>query len=142
MQIEPRRGSPTFAWETVVSASVLKITFRGELDLPACEECSAGLEEPLAGPERVVLIDLQDVTFIDSTGLRLLIHLKQRTESDQKQLLLARVPEPVLKLLELTGMTGFFEQFDGTRPLTVSCPECDREIATDLTRCPSCGSAI
>jgi anti-anti-sigma factor len=120
----------------------LVVTFEGELDLAVIEECSAGLEEPLAGAERTIVFDLGGLSFADSTGLRFLIDTKRRTESLGKRLLLGEVSAPLLKLFELAGLTNWFDYADGHLPDRMPCPLCDGEQLVGATRCVRCGAAL
>jgi anti-sigma B factor antagonist len=58
--------------ERVGVDGTLRLTLRGELDLPATETLSARVEE-LKAAGRPVLLDLSQLTFIDSSGLQALI---------------------------------------------------------------------
>jgi anti-anti-sigma factor len=133
---------PRFAWEARERGSVLHVNFRGEVDLAVYNECLDGLEQPLAGPEGVIVVDLGDVTFIDSTGIRLLITLRQRAEARGKQLLISRVSRRALRVLDVSGLTPRFEYLEGHPPDHLPCPTCGEQAPLDAQSCPSCGSAL
>lgn len=139
---ELRSGGPGFSWIAEETGPTLLVRFKGELDLAVVDECAAGLEEPLDGPEESIVLDLGDLTFADSTGLRFLIDTKRRAESRGKRLLLSRVSGPMLKLFDVTGLTSWFDYADGSRPRHVLCPVCDRPMHHDANRCPHCGAAL
>jgi anti-anti-sigma factor len=142
-QLDVRRDEePGFSWLAEESGSMLSVSFRGALDLAVIDECRDGLEEPLAGPEQVILLDLGELTFADSTGLRFLIDTKRRTEAAGKRLLLGRVSPPVLKLLEMAGLTSWFEYLDGLAPRRTLCPICNADLLTESNRCANCGAAL
>jgi anti-anti-sigma factor len=76
----------------------------GELDLSTTETLLKAVEEPLASGEGDLLLDLSDLTFMDSSGLRVVIGLASRLEGKGK--LVLKSPGPmVLRLFELTGVT-------------------------------------
>lgn len=80
------------------------ISLRGELDL-----ANAGdVEQELIGVEdsdaRVILLDLSGLTFIDSTGIRLLVLADARSRGDGKRLVLRRPPEGIRRVLRITGV--------------------------------------
>lgn len=54
------------------------------------------------GARRLVL-DLAEVRFIDSAGVGALLSIRERTEQLGVELILANVPEPVRRVLGLTG---------------------------------------
>lgn len=62
----------------------------------------------------VVLIDLADVSFIDSSGLRSLLDAARRAHARDTEVVLRSVGPEVSRLLEITGTTEQF-QIDGHR---------------------------
>ncbi len=58
-------------------------------------------------PKRVYL-DFQGVTFIDSSGLGLLLGVNKRYGRDGIQLIIQNTPEKVMTLFRLTHMMNFF----------------------------------
>ena len=81
----------------------------GELDLASADVLEAELRA-LAGAqaERVVL-DLRGVGFMDSTGLRLLISVRNAAKRSGQRLLVVPGPACVQRLFELTGTRGLFD---------------------------------
>jgi anti-sigma B factor antagonist len=77
----------------------------GEVDLVNAHELAAALAEAAeAGGELVV--DLREVPFMDSTGLRSIIQMRERFERDGRPPLRVRLDEegPVARLLDLVGL--------------------------------------
>lgn len=58
--------------------------------------------------EGVIVIDLGDVYFIDSSGLRSLLGASRRARARGASVVLRRVGPEVLRLLEITGTTSNF----------------------------------
>jgi anti-sigma B factor antagonist len=52
---------------------------------------------------RPVLLDLSNVTFMDSTGLDLLLDVSRESVADDWAFFIVRPSEPVLRLIELSG---------------------------------------
>jgi len=82
------------------------LLLRGELDLA----CAALLERRLErllddGAERIVL-EMSEVTFMDSTGLRTLLVGAERCRAAGGELLLGEVSRQVERLLEISGAAG------------------------------------
>lgn len=80
----------------------------GELDLAS----SAQLEQALqlawrAQPEQVV-VELDELRFIDMAGLRVLLGAQQRAEQEDGRLVLAGVREPVRRVLTLAQISDLF----------------------------------
>ncbi|HWF74546.1 MAG TPA: STAS domain-containing protein [Solirubrobacteraceae bacterium] len=79
----------------------LKIT--GELDL-STGPVLAGSVEGLPHDLKALTLDLSELTFMDSTGLRILIELDQRSKRDDWKLILIRPRhETAAAVLKATG---------------------------------------
>jgi anti-sigma B factor antagonist len=75
----------------------------GELDLASADEFAGAVRAALAsGP---VVVDLSQVTFMDSAGVRVLNALVREAAEDERELRIASEMQPgVVQVLELTGM--------------------------------------
>jgi anti-sigma B factor antagonist len=82
------------------------LVLRGEVDLAAAATLRAHVRT-VSGAGLV--IDLSDVTFIDSSALRELLFARDHLQGQRSRLVLAAAPRSVLRLL---GMTGTIEMFD------------------------------
>ena len=80
----------------------------GELDANSAPRLRAAFDELFEGEHPAVVVDLEGVSFIDSSGLSVLIAAyKQASARDVK--LSLRSPSPaVTRLLEMTGQTERF----------------------------------
>lgn len=65
-----------------------------------------------AGPAALILIDLADVPYIDSTRLGELITSHISVARAGKRLALLRPPARILELLSLAGLAGVFATYD------------------------------
>lgn len=106
-------ASRGLSWSARSDGAVLTVSFIGDLDMAVVGECAAGLEEPLAGAERVIVIDLSRLAFADSTALRFLIDTKRLMEMKGKRLLLGGTSPAVTRLLEASKLTTWFDRADG-----------------------------
>ncbi len=81
------------------------ITPAGEIDLASCDLLQRALDEAL-GQDRheTVVLDLGDVTFIDSTGITTLVTAHARAKRDGRQLVLRPGPPQVQRTLEICGV--------------------------------------
>jgi anti-sigma B factor antagonist len=75
----------------------------GELDLAASPSLHEQVGDVLSAGFRQVVIDLRRVTFIDLTGVRLLLRLTQDASDDGWELSLVGAGRQVRQLLTLTG---------------------------------------
>lgn len=97
-----RPGQLTIERRTEADGVILSI--RGEIDIasaPALERELHGAERPLLG--RIVL-DLAELDFIDSTGIRVLLNAQKRAESNGHLLFITNVPASAERLFTLTGL--------------------------------------
>jgi anti-sigma B factor antagonist len=81
------------------------LRLHGEIDGSSADEL-ANLLDPLPGTGDVV-VDLADVGFIDSSGLRVLIDAHQRAERSNRLVVLAHPSAVVRRLLDITGLTDY-----------------------------------
>ena len=79
------------------------LSLHGELDLANAARLEDELRRVEAGDAGVILVDLADVSFIDSTGIRALITAAARSRHDNR-LVLQRASPVVLRVLRLTGV--------------------------------------
>ncbi len=101
------------------NARYLHVATDGDGDAPtirAAGELDAGSSPDLldavdaaAGPGAVVSLDLAEVTFIDSSGLRALAETLRRSAADGFELRIAAASEPVEHLLAMTGMASLLQ---------------------------------
>jgi anti-sigma B factor antagonist len=75
----------------------------GELDRASAKALDDELRGAIAGPSPVVL-DLREVTFIDSTGLQVLVLTAKQSALNGTSLKIVGVTERARKLFELTGL--------------------------------------
>jgi anti-anti-sigma factor len=95
-------GPESFAVEVQQRDAVAIVQPRGELDLVTVETLRAALDA-IKSTERLVL-DLRGLSFIDSTGVQLLVALHQRAQRDGFQLTLMAPTAPVDRAIQLCGL--------------------------------------
>lgn len=78
------------------------LTASGEIDLASAPDLERHIEESDGAGHLV--IDLLGITFVDSTGLRVLIMADRRAKERGGRLTLVAAPGPVTRLLDLTGV--------------------------------------
>jgi anti-sigma B factor antagonist len=97
----------TLEHDAIESGHLIAIT--GELDLAATPELSTVLLIAVGAPGSLVVLDLANVEFIDSSALGTLLKAGNEVESAGKRLRIVCAGGPVRKLLEMTNLTNRFE---------------------------------
>lgn len=103
--------SPTpFAIESEqLNDGVHVFTVRGELDMNTAPELDRNLEDALSGGDALVMLDLSECEFIDSTGIALIVRAWQRLDRDaggegKGRFVLCCINHQVRRLLKITGV--------------------------------------
>ena len=94
----------------------VRLALEGELDLASAGQVQDGLAEAEASAARRIVIDLDGLAFIDSTGLRTLIEADARARERGSELVLRPGDESIQRVFELTGALDVlrFESLDGS----------------------------
>lgn len=88
-----------------VDQTSAEIAIQGEIDLDNAAEVRRQLLGSISNQVRTVVVDLTGVTYLDSTGVRILSALAQRLRLLQIHLeLVAPVGSPVRRIVELSGL--------------------------------------
>jgi anti-anti-sigma factor len=101
-----------FSAELVRHDGVLVLALAGELDLATAPVVEAALPAP--APGEVLLIDLRELSFIDSSGIQILMRLDLAARRDGWTFALVRGPRDVQRVLDLCHL--------GDRIWTVDAP--------------------
>jgi len=82
----------------------------GELDLSTASQLQDALDELRLTGWRHIVVDLRGLTFMDSTGLALILAADRDAERDGWTLEIIDGPAPIARLLELTGLDARFRR--------------------------------
>ena len=86
-----------------------RIVVKGDLDIAAAPDLLRRLDEAIDGdPGGLVIIDFDAVSFIDSTGLGVLIGARARALAANGSVVLDGVSSSLHRLLVVTGIDGLF----------------------------------
>lgn len=85
------------------------LTLYGEVDLESSRELRSALEAANDPKVTELAIDLDGLSFMDSTGLQLLVAAAQQARNNDRELILRRVPMHARRLFEVTGMLELFK---------------------------------
>lgn len=101
--IESAHDGP-FGLHATASGATYRVTLRGEFDLAAVGLVEDALERAYEGAVRVLDIDLAPLTFLDSSGLRVILGAADRAASHGVELRLRRGGENVQRVFSITGL--------------------------------------
>ena len=93
--------------DTVAAGDTLHVTLAGEFDMGSVPTFRKAVEDEPEPWERAE-IDMQDVVFMDSSGLQELLRLNNRARERDLEVVIRRPSVPVMRLLELTGLESHF----------------------------------
>jgi anti-anti-sigma factor len=87
----------------------VRVELTGEIDLSVIDDLERRLAPALEQAPDPLVIDLRAVEFLDSSGLRLLIALNEKTQADGRRFTLIAAGDPVARVLELAGIDDRLE---------------------------------
>lgn len=90
------------------SREVLVLPLRGRVDAITSPKISAEVREQIASGARFVLVDLSEVNFLSSSGLRALLLIRKELMTHGGELRLAGLQPQVHEVFALTGFTQVF----------------------------------
>jgi anti-anti-sigma factor len=93
----------SFKIHTELDAGAARATLVGELDIATVPRAEHAIDALLKDGARSLVIDLSDIGFIDSSGLRLFIALNDRAASEGFELGLIRPRDRSLAVFQITG---------------------------------------
>ncbi len=103
---------PSFDLKVVRSDRTTHIAPSGELDIATAPEFEQAIAEATAEPGAKVVLDLRELTFMDSTGLRALAQTNARAEKDDFHLAIVRGPRQIERVLEISGLSDLLPLVD------------------------------
>lgn len=113
---------------TVETAVVL--TIRGDLDAATAPEVHAHIAGLTLTPDTVLVVDLAELRFCDSSGIAALIAAHNVTQAANAHITLAAVPPQLSRTLGMIGLTAFF----------TTHPSIERALATWPPPAPAGGA--
>jgi anti-sigma B factor antagonist len=85
----------------------------GRIDSQAAPQLAEALNAITEAGRFKIVLDMSDVNFISSAGLRVLIDVQKTCKRwNRGQLVLAAMPERIYETLDLTGFVPLFNIFD------------------------------
>ena len=88
-----------------LTKGVLTVTIRGELDEHSARETREYLDDLIRKERfRVLVLDLKEVGFMDSTGIGLLLGRYKKLKADGAELCVSHLNEQIDKVFRVSGL--------------------------------------
>jgi anti-anti-sigma factor len=95
---------PSFELKVVRNGRSTHIAPCGELDIATTPELEQALTEATADSMAEIVLDLRELTFMDSTGLRALAQANSRADEAGVKLSIIRGRRQIERVLEISGL--------------------------------------
>jgi anti-anti-sigma factor len=129
-------SEPQFTAQINSRNGVASIALRGELDIATVPDLESHLAPFESDGVSAIVLDLRELTFIDSVALHSIIRSRERAKTNGKRLILVGARPPARRLFELTcteyllddqDTVGVLNQFVGSETR-----EAGQSLAADL----------
>ena len=89
-------------------AEILILQPTGRLDSLTSQDLQSELSQRISGGDTAILLDLKDLEYISSAGLRVLLLAGKELKAKNGQLSLCALKENVREVLEISGFISLF----------------------------------
>jgi anti-anti-sigma factor len=103
---------PSFGIRVVQGGSATHIRPTGELDIATTPALEQAIADATTESGSALVLDLRELTFMDSTGLRTLAQTNARAETDGFSLSIVRGPRQIERVLEISGLGALLPLVD------------------------------
>jgi anti-sigma B factor antagonist len=77
------------------------VVISGELDMAGVEMVQARIKDAEAAHPPLIVLDLRELEFIDSSGLRVILETDMRARAAARRLVIVRGPEPIERVFRV-----------------------------------------
>jgi anti-sigma B factor antagonist len=102
---------PTFTVDTGELDGGVRVILSGDLDLSTAKEAEQAIEEAERGV-KLIVIDLRRLSFMDSTGLRVIVSADKRAKRSGRRAVIVQGPSAVRRVFEITRLGERLEIVD------------------------------
>ena len=103
--------------DTQEREGLVQVSLRGELDLSTVDKVEHELRRIEDRADELIVLDLSGLTFLDSTGLRLMVTADQRARKAGRRVALVKGPETVHRVFTITKLDERLEMVDDVAQL-------------------------
>jgi anti-anti-sigma factor len=94
------------------SSAQVTISLKGELDLSSVGKVQEELRRVEADEPPLLVLDLTNLTFLDSTGLRTVVTADERARDNGRRFVIVRGPDAVQRVFAITRLEERLEMVD------------------------------
>ena len=98
--------------ETHEEDGAVRVVLSGELDISSAPRVEEELDRLEAGEPPLLVLDLRELAFMDSTGLRLVVAADARAREGGRRLGIVRGPEAVQRIFQVTQLDDRLHMVD------------------------------
>ena len=98
--------------ETSEEEGLVRLALRGELDLSTVSKVEEELRRAEASEPSLLVLDLSELNFLDSTGLRLIVTTDQRARESGRRVAVVKGPDAVQRVFAITRLDERLEMLD------------------------------
>ena len=98
--------------DTVEEGGLTRLVLRGELDLSTVGKVEEELRRAEASGPELLVLDLAGLTFLDSTGLRLIVTTDQRARENGRRVAVVKGPDAVQRVFAITRLDERLEMLE------------------------------
>jgi len=98
--------------ETSEEEGLVRLVLRGELDLSTVSKVEEELRRAEASEPSLLLLDLSELNFLDSTGLRLIVTTDQRAREGGRRVAVVKGPDAVQRVITIIRLDERLEMLE------------------------------
>jgi anti-anti-sigma factor len=103
---------PPFSVEREARGTAVRLVLTGDLDLATAAEGEAAIIAAEENQPPLLILDLSELEFMDSTGLRVVISAASRASDEKRRLVLVKGPEVIQRVFEITRLAERLDMVD------------------------------
>ncbi|GAA4868936.1 anti-sigma F factor antagonist [Paenibacillus vulneris] len=100
----------TFEIEKKVTPNSNLVYLKGELDLSKAAEFRAAADSFVADTDRLMVLNLKHLGYIDSTGIGVILSLLKARHVLKAPIIVEDIPPKIKRLFDMTGLTPFIQE--------------------------------
>ncbi len=96
---------------------ITRLALSGELDMATVDVLTNALLDSERDGASAIMLDLRDLTFMDSTGLHAFLQARERSQGNGHSLLFVGASHPVRTVFEIAGMESVLDEHEAVSTL-------------------------